>query len=761
MVKQSSLKTNSYQEGSSVQKLMNEICHGENTKNGTSGVVARLMGIDTSLPKIGPTVHTKECFDENLRQQTPNMSNCKGAEVALGSLPKISPSNCKQQYFIPSTKSLSLTKPPRREHPHEEQLKKFKKEFEAWQDSKLWEISSNLCHYSGEDLEKEHFFALENLKKEKMAAYANTSQRQKKPVDTEDCISVNKLKINQNDGNFGIRRDIAGKGFELESSDKFQEKNIAPFSPTRIVILKPSSDSPEEPQGGSPEVVVEKGRSMEDFLEEVKEKLKLEMEGKGRIDSTRRFSLGHTSLHENSKNLKNAAWESEKHGAMLRRSQSMITSRNSFHCDGEKSSKSIKSATRKFISDRLKNVLNADSITAFSNEGKDDSFWEDNKAMNESSPKNLRLEQMKVVSLDDESLSPSNFVGSFSASFSEAQKLQKREEFKNDSVVVAKKRKKDGFSIKSTVSNLRRNLGLKAKFFAKKVPSMGDTAVDEVHYVKPDEATPSIIKNFGIVQDNSTEVPPSPASFPCSPINVHYSPVSPLDDLFADDRSSTQVSGELSTIITELGSQPKLSEMEKCGMETQTQLHYSNETILPEACAEAYIRDILLVSDLCSACWPLDQPTSRLDGQINPISSCLFDQMEPKSLNSSNVDDYNSTLSLGDIHIDIKMFLDLVKEALPSAFDAPLTQFVSKRSTRTRTQFHHGRRLIDDLLDQIHVYASPKIDRPKSVDKLVVWDLKLMPWSDESNGEISSLCGEVEWVIIRELIDDLLLDILV
>lgn len=303
----------------------------------------------------------------------------------------------------------------------------FKEVFEAWQESKLWEFSSNLGHYSSEELKNGQILALENLNKEKMAVYKNACLTKKKHAEKDDYVSVNKYKIPQNhlpgfqhDGNFGkqllskteddmaVRREVVANSFESASSAKFLDKKSAPCSPTRIVILKPNSDindEMEEPWGGSPEVV-EKGSSMEDFLEEVKERLRLEMEGKGRNDSTRRLSVGHTFLHESSANLKQQAREAAKHGAMLRKSQSVKTYRNALNFDGHESSKSIKRETRKFISDKLKNVLKDDtemkpmiddgmavkslsvkekarskSITSPSKEGKDASFWEDKKAV--------------------------------------------------------------------------------------------------------------------------------------------------------------------------------------------------------------------------------------------------------------------------------------------------------------------------------------------------------------------------------------------
>ncbi|KAI0514143.1 hypothetical protein KFK09_010177 [Dendrobium nobile] len=249
-VKQSSLKNNSHEDGSSVKMLMNEMYNGEKSKCGGPNVVARLMDMDTFLPKTGPAM---ECLDDNSWKHSPTMPHCESTKVNLRSLlltTAKSPLNYKQQFSIPPTKSSSSAKSHRREHPQEEQQQKFKKEFEARQESKLWEFSSSLGHYSSEELKNEQILALENLKKEKMAAYTNT------------CLMT---KI---EDDMAISREKAANSFEPASTAKFQEKRSTPCSPTRIVILKPGSDMKDEmevPWHGSL-AVAKKGGSMEDFL---------------------------------------------------------------------------------------------------------------------------------------------------------------------------------------------------------------------------------------------------------------------------------------------------------------------------------------------------------------------------------------------------------------------------------------------------------------------------------------------------------------
>ncbi|KAG0459250.1 hypothetical protein HPP92_022378 [Vanilla planifolia] len=80
-----------------------------------------------------------------------------------------------------------------------------------------------------------------------------------------------------------MKKKLLASSLDPVSKSSFHEKISRSCSPARIVILKPTTDMKEEMNEswrGSSEVLG-KGSSMEDFLEEVKERLRLEMEGKG------------------------------------------------------------------------------------------------------------------------------------------------------------------------------------------------------------------------------------------------------------------------------------------------------------------------------------------------------------------------------------------------------------------------------------------------------------------------------------------------
>ncbi|KAI0530579.1 hypothetical protein KFK09_000123 [Dendrobium nobile] len=833
MVKIPSSEMNLHHKGNTPVKLLinEEVSNRENTKRSGPSVVARLMGMDTLPHEKGQTIHAKECFNENPRKHISRVPRFVSAKSELNSfslttfaqskeqLPLI---YNKQQYSSSSSKNLNSFKPHRREHPQEELLQKFKKEFESWQASKLWESSSNFDQNdSSQGLKNEPNLAFENLNMEKMSRCINTNRVhvRKKPIETDIYASVNKVKCAPNpaddlyqDANLdkqcvprmkddkAIRRKLAANSFEPVPRTLFQEKRSRSCSPTRIVILKPSSDinEIEEPWSGSSEAL-EKASSMEHFLEEVKERLRLEMEGKGRNDSVRRGNSAHTSLHERSTDPKQLARDIAKHiresvtrdlGTSSVRSESTRSHRNDFHVNEQESQESIKKDTRKIISDRLKNVLMDDreiekskfngnslqikekerskSMTDFLKEGKGASFWEDKKAVNESIPKYLRREQMKMAEFDDDAMSPPNLIRSFSAPVSGtafgkllledqrvatgAQLSRRNETFENDSG----RNKKDGLNFKGRVSSLRRNLSFKGKIFGKKMPLIGESTSETFSYLKSIETLPSVIRNYGIVEDNSTEVPPSPASFYSSPTTEHHSPISPLEVPFVEDHSSTQVSGELGTLLDSGIHPEQIESKDSQEVAAEAQLNDTNEIMPIESHAKSYVRDILIVSGLYKA-WPLDQALSTLDGQTESISSSVFDQVEEINCKPEKIE--ANSCKLGDIDMDRKLLFDLVNEALPTVIASPVTPLMSRRWKDSLAQLPCGIKLLDDLFHQIKIYANPKVVQHQSIDKVVSWDVKLRPWFTSSYEDIGYVEKEVEGLIIAELIDELLSDL--
>lgn len=172
--------------------------------------------------------------------------------------------------------------------------------------------------------------------------------------------------------------------------------------------------------------------------------------------------------------------------------------------------------------------------------------------------------------------------------------------------------------------------------------------------------------------------------------------------------------------------------------------------------AKSYIRDILVVSGLYKS-WPLDQKLSRLDGQTTSISSSVFDEVEESYCTSEKAE--ANCCKLGDIDMDRKLLFDLANEVLSGVIGLPMSPLTSKKWRESLTQLPDGRKLLDDLFDQIKIHANPKVVQHQSVDKVVAWDVKLRPWFTSSYEDVGFVEKEVEGLIIGELIDELVSDL--
>lgn len=207
-----------------VKKLIEEeISNKANDGFKRPSVVARLMGMDL-LPK--------EMNKEPMQNKDPIEASASTSKNR---------SKTRHELFP--------LKPHSREHPQEEALQKFKKEFEAWQASKLLEQTRSL--------------ELENFSKQKFVQSLSFHETKKgKEAFSEERFSCSK------------------PGSDLIHSPTGERSP----SPTKIVILKPCPEMAfdmEESTIPSPEIM-KRENNMMDFLEEVKNKLKLEIEGKSR-----------------------------------------------------------------------------------------------------------------------------------------------------------------------------------------------------------------------------------------------------------------------------------------------------------------------------------------------------------------------------------------------------------------------------------------------------------------------------------------------
>nr|CAD1821206.1 unnamed protein product [Ananas comosus var. bracteatus] len=667
-----------------------------NGRTNPPNVIARLMGMDT-LPSrrnamidrkvskaqmLGPNIASSNKIDRN----SPTSALSKQMKCTLLSY------NAKRDLTRPHN-NRRPTSMPRKDHPQEEQLRKFKKDFEAWQASEVLENPKPLVvDYNFHKGKYIQILAQENLNKVKMGRYIDPKRNlaPKEHSEANENFSGAQRKNDkrcQND-----LQDGDHKQFEEDEEDKVDS------SPTRIVILKPSFERKVDVESrlGSSEIL-EEVCSMRDFLEEVKERLKLEIQGNPTIRTTKRGTRPET-LHtprQIAHDIANQVGESVVRdiGKKLTRSESMRSSyKSDFLINGPDSPVFDRGGAKNILSEKLKNVF-ANEVSEASRMIKSrdrlksmpdlsNIRWKEKRTASESASKHKKDD---ILLFDSEAVSPRNLVRSFSAPssrrafekpFLEDSQIEKRREVSETTPKETKKNRKDSFSIRS--------------------------------------------------RENNTEVPPSPASVSRSVrdeirTSENPSPVSPLEVHVTENQPSPpRFSKDLNCNLPEL-SQLDRVENNKQEVIAAEQEASDNGVVEIESQEQAYIKNILVAAGLYE---------NRSVDQANasrkiPISNQVFDEVEKSYSRYSKADNEDSFLNHGNIAVGHKLLFDLVNEAFSSASNIPKDSSTFRRWVIGRATVPHGKRLFDNISDQIQIYGDPQTNEMRAINRMLARDVRV------------------------------------
>lgn len=557
---------NCYPIEASMKKLINEeVSKKSNIRQNGPSIVARLMGVDM-LPldtnSVAPPIDSK---NENVRTRLSKKE--RSGKSSVGQVYCDSNSSMlmelnssyrnKDRSADGCCNEQKLGKPRRREHPQEEELQKFKKEFEAWQAARFKECSRamELDSIPGQLL------AQEDLNKEKMELYA-TSWRpaSEKPVDLKNhtlkARSRERVSLQQDEDNLELfpseekeplplRSRTTSRDFEQSSLTSSSQKLDKSSAPTKIVILKPGPDkisNHEESWTSSSGTLRERG-SIEDFLEEVKERLKCELQG----HTLKRSSVGRgsgieTPFSEKPSNPKQIARHRAKHvrenvtrdlGRNLLRSESTRSYRSEVQFNGPGSPDFISRDTRKLLSERLRNVLKQETQLDVPRVGSSSSVLDKEKVKlkqvrdtwkvgSEVSCREIVKDEQEMQTRsfrhgsDDgvlqRELSPRNLIRSLSAPVSGTSfgkllledrhiltgvHIRRKHEVIDNATVDIKKQKKEKFNFKEKVTSLRYSFAFRRRLFSKKTQSMVEPHGSENNHMRDIMSGPTILLNYG------------------------------------------------------------------------------------------------------------------------------------------------------------------------------------------------------------------------------------------------------------------------
>ncbi|KAF8100398.1 hypothetical protein N665_0225s0015 [Sinapis alba] len=686
-------------EESMKKKIIEELSKRSNDKHNSPSLVAKLMGME-SLPLDSTAWINPTKVDQ---------SHEKGGGKR----------NKKERRLASSTEE--ITNPPvRREHPQEEELQRFRREFEAWQADKRSKDCSRIID-SGRD-EKERLFT---------------------------------------------RTRSFGRDFNLKSDRT---------GPTRIVVLRPGlqrvydyEDSLTTSSGTTMEG--SRGSSIEEFLEEVKERLKGELQGRAAL--------------KRSSSVRGSGIETPFSERPFPRSESMRSyAASEVQCNAPDSPQEfISRDTRRLLSERVRNVLSketssssrlrptvsdAESLQKHTDEIEEESRRNRSVTKKEpSSPRNLKRSLSAPVSgtsfgkllLEDRHvLTGAQIMRKHEAVITEGEET----ETETEPVVVDPIRRKERFNLRKKVSSFRSTL--RGRIFGKKIRSMIESNSFEDESIK-DFVTGSRFNNFYDRNENSTEVPPSPASV-CSSTpeefwrNVDYlSQVSTPDVTVSDENGMPQVFRDISSNLTELRRQ--INELdsdiqvptpveEEAAREIETTVDLGN----PD---KTFVRDLLVASGLYEG--TTDRSLSRWDPFAKSIDKSVLEDTKENLKKRSNQNQENEE----DTEDNHNILFDLLNEVLTvvlgavtkSGFKKKLMNSCVSESTAIR-----GKYLLESVWRIMSEYLYSQPEKPFcSLDGIIGWDLERCPWSGLIGEEATVLGREVEGMIMSDLVEEVVKDL--
>ncbi|KAF9603718.1 hypothetical protein IFM89_037481 [Coptis chinensis] len=820
VMRNSSKSKNDYPSEAPMKKLIaEEISKEPDIKRNVPSVVARLMGMDTLPSDTRPAIHIKTKMDEISGNKFPTKEQIQNASIRRSPLglkhSKQAEDNLpfqrREKDPDQSGHRLKFEKPRPREHPQEEQLQKFKKEFEAWQAARLWEHSGVVEHGSI----PRQWVAREDLNKERTAFYQDPKRMtpKEKPTQLEGHTSQHVMKTNSQE-----KGRLQHQGCDMEHVQEVRKEPVTlrkrtksndiqevhpinqddqgkASAPTRIVILKPGPDasaSHGDSWASSSENVKDEG-SIEDFLEEVKERLRFEVHGNSvKRDVVVRglgietpFSEKASHPRQIARHIANQVRESVTRdlGMNLTRSESTRSYRSDVHDNGPGSPEFIDRDTRKMLSQRLKNVLKEEiSITEERTVRprdvlKGESYWENVKNESELQSSSFRHGHQNDV-LHVGEMSPRNLVRSMSAPVSGTSfgkllledrhvltgaHIRRRQEATENFSMEVRKSRKERIGFKGKVTNLRYRFTFKGKLFGRKIQSVEESWGNESESMNDIMSGPTVMTNIGSAQENSTEVPPSPASV-CSSAHEefyrtteYHSPISTLDVPMIEDHGVPKVFREISSNLQDLRRKLKQLEFGTSEDTKKVEEPLEVETVSVERPAEVYVKNLLVASGLYDG--SSDHSFSKGDPFSKPVGKWVFDKVE--DLYRKGAEETGATKDQSESKMDHKVLFDLLNEALSVILKPSMTTSIFKRKVVCPTMMPPLRKeLLDSVWKMLSVYVYPPVESSfYSLDGMVSRDLCLTPWSDMMYNDVDIIGKDIGNLILGKLIEETVRDI--
>ncbi|KAK8456248.1 hypothetical protein SEVIR_4G299900v4 [Setaria viridis] len=680
----------------------------------------------------------------------------------------------------------------RRRHPQEDLLQKIRHDFQA-----AWQQASNAmdsCSVTSAarlpttssthllDGRCIQMIAQENLRKQKMARYGlassmamegenslkNAMQQTDDPKPEERVITV--LRAGPCAG-----AAASGKFRDLEGADKDEEL----LQPTTIVLLKPSSDvdaqEGQEPLFGLPKVT--RDGNMSRFLQEVKEMLQQQL--KANATSDLNTTTWGTEPEQIARGLAKQTKETVTKDLLSKRFFRSESFRG-FRSDRKRKEATTKQAspehvrivTRNHLAHRITSATpRARTETVSSSPKKDDeesvssscsiTSSERVRSLADVSPSASGIgfgDECQMKHKDDSTVSSARALfrsfsapelgfslgilfgdGSVRSATHEASGMASE----GSAAMTSKNRTSFGF-IRGTVSSLRHSFSLRKNLFRRKTHWSKKTSLVELHpqmAIGTAPPSPETFNLFKVAQANLTELPPSP--------------VSPLEG-----HSCRHFFSDLNCTLPELS--PKcVSEFEAPASELSYRTDITGET----ACNQdkAYIREVLVAAGLYDDGSSDNKANARVDSMARPICDGIFEEVEDiYYYRGKYCDDAIGTYNdAGGNATDHRMLFDLANEALQSLVQGAKTGSSLRQWIIDSTGVSRGRRLVDDVWQQVQTLRNPQMQEMQTIDSMVAYEIRKSVWADALYEDVYVVGRKIERAIFDELVEDLMVEVFI
>ncbi|XP_022681917.1 uncharacterized protein LOC101755837 [Setaria italica] len=146
-----------------------------------------------------------------------------------------------------------------------------------------------------------------------------------------------------------------------------------------------------------------------------------------------------------------------------------------------------------------------------------------------------------------------------------------------------------------------------------------------------------------------------------------------------------------------------------------------------------------------------------------PICDGIFEEVEDiYYYRGKYCDDAIGTYNdAGGNATDHRMLFDLANEALQSLVQGAKTGSSLRQWIIDSTGVSRGRRLVDDVWQQVQTLRNPQMQEMQTIDSMVAYEIRKSVWADALYEDVYVVGRKIERAIFDELVEDLMVEVFI